>query len=167
MIRLSPVPFAVVLPRLCPSVVSLKFVEEVQTMAAAEVELKSPCSPLSKGDSSPWTRNPLFEKKGRFSEECRGNYAANFWYGTLVWEPEYGDSLNSPVNFVLRVPSEMLVARNQEDALNRRIEVHYATSYLLNLIEPVSADGGMSHIFRIAVSLSGDFHTGRRELTVR
>ena len=33
------------------SVVSLKFVEEVQTMAAAQVELKSPYFPLFKGDS--------------------------------------------------------------------------------------------------------------------
>jgi hypothetical protein len=35
--------------RTASSVVSLKFVEEVQTMAPAEVELKSPCFPLFKG----------------------------------------------------------------------------------------------------------------------
>jgi hypothetical protein len=32
-----------------PASVFLKFVEEVQTMAAAEVELKSPCFTLFKG----------------------------------------------------------------------------------------------------------------------
>jgi hypothetical protein len=125
MIRLSAAPFAVVLPRLCPSVVSLKFAEEIQTMQRLKSNSNPPVPPFSKGDSSPSTPNPLFGKrgKGRFSEECRGTYAANFGYKTLVWEPEYGDSLNSPFNFVLSLPSEMLVTRNQEDALNRRIEV--------------------------------------------
>jgi hypothetical protein len=46
-------------------VVFLKFVEEVQTTAAAEVELKSPCFPFSKGDSLPWAPNPSLEKRGR------------------------------------------------------------------------------------------------------
>jgi hypothetical protein len=49
------------------SVASLKFVEEAQTMAAAQVELKSPVSPFSKGDSFPWAPNPSLEKgKERF-----------------------------------------------------------------------------------------------------
>jgi hypothetical protein len=48
-------------------VVFVKFVEEVQTMAAAEVELKSPCFPLFKGDSFPWALNRLGkEAKGGF-----------------------------------------------------------------------------------------------------
>jgi hypothetical protein len=46
-------------------VVFLKFVEEVQTMAAAEVELNPPVSPFSKGDSLPWAPDPSLEKRGR------------------------------------------------------------------------------------------------------
>jgi hypothetical protein len=44
-------------------VVFLKFVEEVQTMAAAEVELNPPVSPFSKGDSLPLIllKNPIAE----------------------------------------------------------------------------------------------------------
>jgi hypothetical protein len=61
-------------------VVFLKFVEEVQAIAAAEVELKSPVSPFSKGDSFPWATNPSMEKgKGDFWTEYSGSYAANFW----------------------------------------------------------------------------------------
>ena len=69
------------------SVVSLKFVEEVQTMQRLKSNSNPPVPPFSKGDSSPSTPNPLFWKKrgkGRFSEECRGTYAANFWYRTLA-----------------------------------------------------------------------------------
>jgi hypothetical protein len=43
-------------------VVFLKFVEEVQTMAAAEVELNPPVSPFSKGDSLPWAPNSLWKR---------------------------------------------------------------------------------------------------------
>jgi hypothetical protein len=44
-------------------VVSLKFVEEVQTVAAVEVEFKSPCSPpFSKGDLLPGLITPLWER---------------------------------------------------------------------------------------------------------
>ena len=68
------------------SVVSLKFVEEVQTMQRLKSNSNPPVSPFFKGgffsvDSYP----PLFGKrgKGKFSEECRGSYAANFWYRIL------------------------------------------------------------------------------------
>ena len=47
-------------------VVYLKFVEKVQTVTAAQVELKSPfVPPFSKGEFSPWDVNPSLEKRGR------------------------------------------------------------------------------------------------------
>jgi hypothetical protein len=56
-------------------VVSLKFVEEVQTVAAVEVEFKSPCSPpfsiFFKGGSSPWAHNPSL---GNFGKEGKGRF---------------------------------------------------------------------------------------------
>jgi hypothetical protein len=63
-------------------VVFLKFVEEVQTMAAAEVELKSPSVPFFKGRFSSMGPNPLWkEGRGDFWTEYSGSYAANFWSG--------------------------------------------------------------------------------------
>ena len=69
------------------SVVSLKFVEEVQTMAAAEVELKSPSVPLfQRGILFRGLLTPLEKGKGRFWTEYSGSYAANFWVRILVYE---------------------------------------------------------------------------------
>ena len=69
------------------SVVSLKFVEEVQTMAG--LRLKSDSNPLfppfQRRISFPWAPNPSLEKgKGDFWTEYSGSYAANFWVMILV-----------------------------------------------------------------------------------
>jgi len=58
-----------------------KFVKKIQTMVAAELELKSPSVPLfSKGEFSPWV-SPLFGKegKGRFlGGNGGGDHSTNF-----------------------------------------------------------------------------------------
>ena len=66
--------------------VFLKFVEEVQTMAAAEVELKSPCFPFQRGSLFRGLVTPLWKKGGRgdFWTEYSGSYAANFWVMILA-----------------------------------------------------------------------------------
>jgi hypothetical protein len=67
------------------SVGFLKFVEEFKTMAAAEVELKSPCFPLSKGILFRGLLTPLWKRgEGRFWTEYSGSYAANFWVRILA-----------------------------------------------------------------------------------
>ena len=79
---------------------------------------------------------------------------------------EYGDSFEP---LVLRPCSRFEVSLRQE-ARALSSSVRDSTSRRgapLNLIELVSTDGGMSHMFRVPVSLSGDLHTGRGELAVR
>jgi hypothetical protein len=54
--------------------------QKVQTMAAAEVELKSPfCPPFSKGEFSPWASHPSLEKHALSRVEGRGR--GDFWVG--------------------------------------------------------------------------------------
>jgi hypothetical protein len=86
-------------------VVFLKFVEEVQTMAAAEVELKS-CFPLFKGDSLPWAPKPSLDKMGRgdFSTEYSGGYAANFWVRILELSCYFPDSLRERLQAAQKDP---------------------------------------------------------------
>jgi hypothetical protein len=86
--------------------VFLKFVEEVQTMAAAEVELNPPVSPFSKGDSLPWAPNPSLEKRGRgdFWTEYSGGYAANFWVRILELSCYFPDSLRERLQAAQKGP---------------------------------------------------------------
>jgi len=64
------------------SVLSQKFVEEAQPMAAVGSDLKSP---FFKGGIFSVGLKPLFGKegKGRFGAEAVRNYVANFWVTTL------------------------------------------------------------------------------------
>ena len=79
---------------------------------------------------------------------------------------EYGDSFEP---LVLRPCSRFEVSLRQgsKKRLHRRLDSTTRRAAPLNLIELVSTDGGMSHMFRVPVSLSGDLHTGRGELAVR
>jgi hypothetical protein len=66
--------------------VAQKFVEQVQTIAAAGVELKSPLSPFFKGGISAGGVNPSLTKRRRrdLCVACGGNYVANFRDSTLA-----------------------------------------------------------------------------------
>jgi hypothetical protein len=69
------------------SVVFLKFVEEVQTMVAAEVELKSPLfRPFQRGILFRELLTPLWKRGegGDFWMEYGGSHAANFWVRILA-----------------------------------------------------------------------------------
>jgi hypothetical protein len=60
-------------------------------MVAAEVELKSPLSPFSKGEFTPCNSHPSLSKRGRgdFSDGMtRELHKANFWHSTPVQPAE-------------------------------------------------------------------------------